>query len=140
MDCILPLPATAIYEPNYEHGLKSVRYRIWLPGERAFGIAGLWRDWPDGTFSFTMLTVNADKHPVMRRMHTPNKGKRSVVIVPPSQWRDWLGCRDPEVARSFLTLPPAESMAAEPAPLQPRVRKVVGSTAPAPPAGKTKVA
>lgn len=66
---------TAIYEPNYEHGLKSVRYRSWLPGEQALGIAGLWRDWPDETFFFTMLTVNANMHPVMRRMHAPKQGK-----------------------------------------------------------------
>lgn len=111
------IPAAAVYEPNYEAGPKSTRYRIWLPGEPAFGIAGLWRDWPDGTYSFTMLTVNADKHPVMNRMHAPGKEKRSVVIVPRQQWNDWLACRDPEVARTFMTLLPAEAMATEPAPI-----------------------
>ena len=51
--------------------------------------------------SFTMLTVNADEHPLMRRMHAPGKEKRSVVIVPRDRWDDWLDCRDPEAARSF---------------------------------------
>lgn len=111
------VPATAVYEPNYEAGPKSTRYRIWLPGEPAFGIAGLWRDWPDGTYSFTMLTLNADKHPVMSRMHAPGKEKRSVVIVPRPQWDEWLTCRDPELARSFMTLYPDDRMAAEPAPI-----------------------
>jgi len=111
------VPATDVYEPNYEAGPKSTRYRIWLPGEPAFGIAGLWRDWPDGTYSFTLLTVNADKHPVMSRMHAPGKEKRSVVIVPRRQWGDWLACREPEVARSFMTLYPDDQMAAEPAPI-----------------------
>ncbi|EYS89459.1 ATP synthase I [Cupriavidus sp. SK-4] len=111
------VPATAVYEPNYEAGPKSTRYRIRLPDEPAFGIAGLWRDWPDGTYSFTMLTVNADKHPVMSRMHAPGKEKRSVVIVPRHQWGDWLDCREPEVARSFMTLYPSDQMAAEPAPI-----------------------
>jgi len=69
------VPAAAVYEPNYEAGPKSTRYKIWLPGEPAFGIAGLWRDWPDGTYSFTMLTVNADQHPVMKRMHAPGQGE-----------------------------------------------------------------
>ncbi|MCY1271592.1 SOS response associated peptidase (SRAP) [compost metagenome] len=111
------VPATAVYEPNYEAGPKSTRYRIWLPSEPAFGIAGLWRDWPDGTYSFTMLTVNADQNPVMKRMHAPGKEKRSVVIVPRLQWDDWLTCRAPEVARSFMTLYPEGQMAAEPAPI-----------------------
>ncbi|SPR97330.1 SOS response-associated peptidase [Cupriavidus taiwanensis] len=117
------IPATAVYEPNYEAGPKSTRYRIWLPGEPAFGIAGLWRDWPDGAYSFTMLTVNADKHPVMNRMHAPGKEKRSVVIVPRQQWDEWLACRDPEVARTFMTLFPAESMATEPAPIVRRAKE-----------------
>ncbi|ODV43419.1 hypothetical protein AWV79_17335 [Cupriavidus sp. UYMMa02A] len=50
------VPASAIYEPNYEHGPRSVRHKLWLTDEPAFGIAGLWRDWPDGAASFTMLT------------------------------------------------------------------------------------
>lgn len=111
------VPATAVYEPNYEAGPKSTRYKIWLPGEPAFGIAGLWRDWPDGTYSFTMLTVNADQHPVMKRMHAPGKEKRSVVIVSRMQWDDWLTCRDPEAARTFMSLYPDEGMATEPAPI-----------------------
>lgn len=111
------IPATAVYEPNYEAGPKSTRYKIWLPGEPAFGIAGLWRDWPEGAYSFTMLTVNADQHPVMNRMHAPGKEKRSVVIVPRQQWDEWLACRDPEVARTFMTLFPAEAMATEAAPI-----------------------
>lgn len=111
------VPATAVYEPNYEDGPKSTRYKIWLPAEPAFGIAGLWRDWPDGTFSFTMLTVNADQHPLMKRMHAPGKEKRSVVIVPRLQWDDWMTCRDPELERSFMTLYPEGQMATEPAPI-----------------------
>lgn len=124
MGCILPLPATAVYEPNYEAGPKSTRYRIWLPREPAFGIAGLWRDWPDGAYSFTMLTVNADKRPVMNRMHAPGKEKRSVVIVPRAQWEEWLACRDPEAARTFMTLFPPEVMAAEPAPIVRRSKEL----------------
>lgn len=117
------IPATAVYEPNYEAGPKSTRYKIWLPDQPAFGIAGLWRDWPDDAYSFTMLTLNADKHPVMNRMHAPGKEKRSVVIVPRQQWNDWLECRDPEVARTFMTLFPAEAMATEPAPIVRRTKE-----------------
>lgn len=110
------IPATAIYETSYESGSKPTRYRIWLPDEPAFGIAGLWKEWPDGTYSFAMLTVSASHHPVMKRMHASGKEKRCVVIVPRTQWADWLSCRDPGLARSFMTLYPADEMAAEPAP------------------------
>src|SRR5438105_2018855 len=53
------VPAKAIYETSYEAGSTPTRYKIWLPDDPAFGIAGLWRDWPDGTHSFAMLTVSA---------------------------------------------------------------------------------
>lgn len=121
------VPARSIFEPNYEADpSKSTRFRIWLRNESDFAIAGLWREWgarPDGlapSVSFTMLTVNADPHPLMRRMHAPNKEKRSVVIVPRVQWDDWLACDDPEVARTFLTLYPADEMDTAPAPRPPR--------------------
>ncbi|MGN7104852.1 SOS response-associated peptidase [Ralstonia holmesii] len=125
------VPAQALFEPNYEADpKKSTRYRIWLKDEPDFAIAGLWRSWDARvadslapTESFTMLTVNADEHPLMRRMHAPGKEKRSVVVVPRDHWEAWLSCRDPEVARTFLTLYPAERMATEPAPRTPRPTK-----------------
>ncbi|WP_415831279.1 SOS response-associated peptidase family protein [Cupriavidus plantarum] len=46
------VPATAVYEPNYEaEPAKSIRYRIWVRDEPAFAVAGLWRAWPDGAYS-----------------------------------------------------------------------------------------
>ncbi|MBA9846575.1 SOS response-associated peptidase [Ralstonia pickettii] len=124
-------PAQSLFEPNYEaNPKKSTRYRIWLKDEADFAIAGLWRSWDarvadnmPAVNSFTMLTVNADEHPLMRRMHAPGKEKRSVVIVPRDRWDDWLDCRDPEAARSFLTLYPAELMDTAPAPRAPRSAK-----------------
>ncbi len=77
-----------------------------------------------------MLTVNAENHPIMRRMHAPNKEKRSIVIVPRAQWDDWLACRDPEVARSFLSLYPAEKMVAEPAPIKTKAATVADAEFP----------
>jgi putative SOS response-associated peptidase YedK len=63
-----------------------------------------------------MLTVGSAQHRLMQRFHKPGDEKRSVVIVPRAQWDDWLACRDPEVARSFLRLLPDDAMQAEPAP------------------------
>ncbi|MBB2918196.1 putative SOS response-associated peptidase YedK [Cupriavidus alkaliphilus] len=51
----------------------------------------------------------------MNRMHAPGKEKSSVVIVPRQQWDEWLASRDPEVARTFMTILPPDAMATEPA-------------------------
>jgi hypothetical protein len=67
-----------------------------------------------------MLTANADHHPLMRRFHKPGDEKRSVLIVPPAQYEEWLSCRNPELARTFFRLPHEDDMAAEAAPLPAR--------------------
>ncbi|WP_371827461.1 SOS response-associated peptidase family protein [Cupriavidus sp. KK10] len=90
-------------------------YRISPADEPAFGIAGLWRRWPDDTFTFTMLTVNAEGHEVMGRMHKPTAEKRSVVLLPSWEWDSWLQCGEPDIARTFMRLYPAEKMRATPA-------------------------
>jgi len=97
-----------------------VRWKIGLLGGEPFAIAGLWRSWPDGAVSFTMPTMAAGDHPLMQRFHKPGDEKRGVVILPRDTWDDWLRCKDPEEARTFLQLYPADAMTAEPAPLPPR--------------------
>lgn len=120
------IPATAFYEPNWETG-RAVRWKIGLPGGEPFAIAGLWRGWPDGAVSFTMPTVNADEHALMKRFHKPGDEKRGVVVVPRDNWADWLACTDPEEARSFLRLLPAGALVAEPAPLPPKAPKSIAA-------------
>jgi putative SOS response-associated peptidase YedK len=114
------IPCRALFEPNYETG-KAVRWRISLAGNQPTAIAGRWRAWEesDGTLSrsFTMLTVNADEHPLLKRFHRPGDEKRSVVIIRPSAYEDWLACRNTDEARSFLQLYPAEEIHAEAYPL-----------------------
>ncbi|CBW75393.1 ATP synthase protein I [Mycetohabitans rhizoxinica HKI 454] len=116
------IPASSFYEPNYETG-KAVRWRIKLASGEPFSIAGLWRAWND-SLSFTMLTLNADSHPLLRRFHEPGSEKRGIVILRREYYDDWLTCREPEVARTFLSLLPADELVAGPAPLP--TRKNVG--------------
>jgi putative SOS response-associated peptidase YedK len=120
------VPMMCFYEPGYESG-KAERFGIGMQDDSMFSVAGLWREWaqPDGTLatSFTQLTINADEHPLMRRFHKPGEEKRSLVVIPNEELDDWLACRDPELARSFLRPFPPESMKAWLAPLPPRAKK-----------------
>ena len=115
--CLVPMQC--FYEPNWETG-KFERWRIGMADNRDFAVAGIWRDWKeqDGTTShaFTQLTINADNHPLMCKFHKPGDEKRSLVILAPEEYDAWLNCRDPEVARSFLHLYPADQMTASAAP------------------------
>ena len=118
------VPCEDFFEPNWETG-KHVRWRIGMADHSPFAIAGLWREWQEegGTVShsFTQLTVNADEHPLMKHFHKPDSEKRSLVIVPREDYDSWLTCRNPEEARSFMRLFPAEQMGSVAAPKQKKV-------------------
>lgn len=83
------------------------------------GLAGLWSCWksPDGDLvhSFTILTINADAHPLMRLYHRPVDEKRMVVVLPEEHYGDWLNA-PPELSMGFMCAYPADRLCAEPAP------------------------
>lgn len=91
-----------------------------MKDDAPFAVAGLWRPWPeeDGSlsYSFTQLTVNAEEHEVMKHFHRPGSEKRSLVIIPSAEYDAWLNCDDPELARTFMTLYPADLMTSAPCP------------------------
>jgi putative SOS response-associated peptidase YedK len=120
--CIIP--AECIYEPCWETG-SAVRWAIQLPRQAPMGIAGIYRPWrhPDGRelFTFAMLTVNADGHPVFQRMHRLGEEKRMVVILDPADYGAWLSC--PVAQASAFFKPWALPLEAAPAPPPPRVPK-----------------
>lgn len=117
--CLVPM--LAFFEPCYETG-RAVRHRIALADGQPFAVAGLWRRWQeaDGSHSlaFAQLTINADDHPLMRRMHRPGDEKRSLVIVPRGQYGRWLACRQPAMAARLLLPYPAGLMTDCAAPLR----------------------
>lgn len=97
--CIIP--ALSFDEPCWETG-KSVWWRFRRQDGQPWGLAGLWNTWRDRATgevveSYTMLTVNADDHPIMSRMHKPDpmlppdqQDKRSVVAIEQSDIEQWL--------------------------------------------------
>ncbi|WP_028216707.1 SOS response-associated peptidase family protein [Paraburkholderia oxyphila] len=59
----------------------------------------------------------------MKRFHKPGDEKRSVVIVRPSDYENWLSSNSTDEACSFLNLFPVELMHAEAFPAPPREPK-----------------
>jgi hypothetical protein len=108
--CIIP--AEALFEPDWRSG-RAVAARIGSADGAPLGVAGLWSCWraqEQEIFSFTMLTVNADHHPVMREMHKPGDEKRMVVVVAPTLYAHWLHLPERE-SLGFLQSQPSAALA-----------------------------
>jgi putative SOS response-associated peptidase YedK len=97
--CIIP--AWSFDEPCWETG-HNVWWRFRRADGKPWGLAGLWNTWIDKESgevfeSYTMLTINADNHPLMSRMHKPDpklppdgQDKRSVVAIDLDDTDAWL--------------------------------------------------
>lgn len=110
--CIVP--ATAFYEPDWRTGV-HVPTRFTTDDGEPWGIAGLWDTYSDAggalVESYTMMTVNADDHALMRNYHRPQAEKRMLVLLPRAQWGEWLDAT-PERAVGFMRQYPAERIVA----------------------------
>jgi putative SOS response-associated peptidase YedK len=121
--CIIP--ALAFFEPNWESG-KHVPWVFRRADGNPWGLAGLWNAWTDPVSgeiveSYTMLTINADVHPLMNRMHRPDpkrapdmQDKRSVVPIEFTDVDQWLYGNAGE-ATALVKLAPIEAFDAKPA-------------------------
>ena len=121
--CIIP--ALTFDEPCWETGKN-----IWWTFRRAdgapWGLAGLWNTWVDKATgevheSYTMLTINADDHPLMGRMHKPDpklpadqQDKRSVISIELGDVDQWLAGTAKE-AQELLQVPAVALFDAGPA-------------------------
>ena len=126
--CIVP--AASFFEPNWESG-KNVWWRFKRADGRPWGVAGLWDQWTDPATgeivpNFTMLTLNANAHPLMKRMHRPEvdpktkaplppekQDKRSLVLLEAADADQWLN-GSVESARALVRLTPVELFDAGP--------------------------
>jgi putative SOS response-associated peptidase YedK len=122
--CIIP--ALSFDEPNWESG-KNQWWQFRRADGMPWGLAGLWNTWTDKSTgevheSYTMLTLNADEHPLMNRMHKPDpklahdkQDKRSVIPIEFGDVDLWLA-GTVEEARALLRLAPVGEFEAGPSP------------------------
>ena len=112
------IPAQAWFEPNCESG-HAERRRIVCADGMPLCVAGIWEEarhrdgrvpWP-----ISVLTINADNHPLMRRFHKPGQEKRCAVAVPPAYYQDRLYA-DVRQARALLRPWVTEEFTVRPAP------------------------
>lgn len=117
------VPTDGFYDPSFKTG-KAIRHRIHHKSDKPFLLAALWDSWLDPTtqqvlYSFSLITINADQHPLMSQMHKPEDEKRTVIVMPFSQKEQWFNA-SPEQAKAMLYQHqgvPAELFTATAAPL-----------------------
>lgn len=137
--CIVP--CEAIYEPDWRTGT-YVPTRFTAANDGTLGVAGLWQPWhaPTGEWvdTFTMLTLNADDHELMKHYHRPDparspemQDKRMVVILPEGLYEAWLDAPAAN-AHEFMRLYPADRLVATPEPVAPKVKSARAAKAATP--------
>jgi putative SOS response-associated peptidase YedK len=121
--CIIP--ATSFDDPNWESG-KNQWWNFRRANGEPWSLAGLWNTWIDRDTgdvheSYTMLTLNADHHPLMSRIHKPDpklppdqQDKRSVIPIDKGDVDLWLA-GTVEEAMALLKLTSVEKFDAKPA-------------------------
>jgi putative SOS response-associated peptidase YedK len=112
----------SFYEPNWESG-KAVRWRIKRADNEPLAAASIWeriidKETGEVIFSFSMLTIHADNHEVMKHFHKPEDEKRSIVILNNLEYLPWLSANYEE-ARSHLHLAPNGFLISEASPKSP---------------------
>jgi putative SOS response-associated peptidase YedK len=110
----------SFYEPNWETG-KAVRWSIKRSDGQPIAVASIWEritdmDTGEIIHSFSMLTINAEGHEVMKHFHKPQDEKRSIVVLNDSEYIPWLHANH-EKAKALLLLAPFRFLISEPAPL-----------------------
>lgn len=87
------VPVEGFYEPDWRSG-RAVPTLLRAADVQPLSLAGLWSSWQaeDGQtiHSFTMLTINAEQHLLMRQFHKPTDEKRMVVVLSAEGEQSWL--------------------------------------------------
>ncbi len=102
------VPADAFYEWKKQTGSKTkTPFRIFLPGQAVFSMAGLWEEWKDEQGlvirSFTIVTVAPNA--MMAEIHN-----RMPLILDKADEQTWLNSRNMEELQSLIKPFPAARM------------------------------
>ncbi|WP_187359936.1 SOS response-associated peptidase family protein [Chitinolyticbacter meiyuanensis] len=117
--CLIPMMAFIV------HNAESAKPRRWCVGTAngtPFAAAGVWRPWreDDGAtrYSFTLATIPAASHPVMKLLPVATQQRTKVmpIVIPEAFYDAWLTAERPEEVQSLLSRMPAELMTAAPCP------------------------
>lgn len=118
------IPAFAYDEPNWETG-KNVWWSLRRADGHPWHLAGIWNAWTDPATgeiveSYSMVTTNADDHPLLRRLHRPDlsrpldkQDKRAVVPIEVDDLPAWLD-GSIEQASALVRLPDPAAFVAGP--------------------------
>lgn len=86
------IPVATIFEPKYIDN-KPEWWGIARKDEKPFTVAALYESAiinGEQIRSMTMLTINADHHPLMSQFHAPTDEKRSIIVIPEQSRMHWL--------------------------------------------------
>lgn len=111
--CIIPMQA--FFEDDWR-SRKAVPTRIARVDGQPMGVAGLWERWTQGEeeiVSFTLLTVNANSHALMKRYGQNGNEKRMPAILNEGAYGAWLNA-PLDKAREFMRAYPANLLLANP--------------------------
>lgn len=76
-------------EPNWETG-KNIWWKLRRADGAPWALAGLWSEWTDPNTAeivanYTMITCNCDGHPMLARLHRPERNKETGEVLPPDK-------------------------------------------------------
>lgn len=115
------VPMLNYFEPCWETG-RAVRWRVSREDGQPMLAAALHEQWTDpasgeSVQSFSLLTANADAHPLLKRMHRPGDEKRQLRLVPLSMGLEWLAT-GPRLGLEWLGRLPDATLRGQSAPLR----------------------
>lgn len=114
--CIIP--ATSFPKKMYYKRRKPESTIVSKSPFGSFGIAGLWSEWKNkegvSKFSYAMLSVAADSHPLMRHFRYRDTEIRMPLIVPEDQYGAWLNDSREECLHFIFNFPLPELKVAPP--------------------------
>ncbi len=118
------IPALSYDEPNWETG-KNVWWTLRRADGQPWHLAGIWNAWHvpstgEVVESYSMVTMNADAHPLLNRLHRPEpsrpldqQDKRALVPIESADLAAWLG-GSIEQATALVRLPDESAFVAGP--------------------------